>query len=211
MEKKLQILTVLNVLLFIGLAGIYALHFFGPKSNNVETVKVQPQTVELIEDVKPENYDGANPRMAYINTDTLMQRLNIVRTFDRKLKYDLQKLQEDLVKKQRALDKKVTAFQKEVNAAAISRNVAQIRENELMKEQQELMKLSEQYNNRLGVQEGIMNGQLIDTIQSFLMQYSQQNNIDLIFNNVKGNDFFYAKESYDITKDVLRKMNKQYK
>ncbi len=212
MEKKFQILSGLNVILFIGLIGIYVLHFMPEKDMNIDPVEAHEELIpEPVEQTESLKQSVESLKVAYINADTLMQRLNIVRTYERQLKYNLQKLQDDLGVKQKELDKKVAQLKKEINANVISVNVAKIRENELMREQQQLMKLSEQYNNRLGVQEVLMNGQLIDTIQNFLKHYSDQKGIDVVFNNVKGNDFFFAKESFDITPEVIRQMNKQYK
>jgi len=55
-----------------------------------------------------------------------------------------------------------------------------------------------------------MNITLLDTISSFMKNYNKKTNYDFILGYSKGGGILFANEAYDITKQVLEELNKQY-
>jgi len=73
------------------------------------------------------------------------------------------------------------------------------------------MSLQEKYTNELSQQEMNLNIQLLDSITNFLKRYNQKYKFDYILNIKKGGDVFLSNKTLDITGDVLKELNAEYK
>jgi outer membrane protein len=211
MEKKVNLLTVLNVILLLSVGTLFYLHFAG-KTNPMkeEVAEVTPVETQIVEEVEIDSIE-TKLNIAYIRSDDMLVQLNLVKTLQQQLQYQEQKYEEDLANKLKEVETKMKDLEREVQNKTVSMNVAKIRENELMKEQQGVIALRDRYTQALGYQEMQVNKVIIDSIENFLNRYNNNGRYDFIVNNVSGNDFLYVDKAYDITEEITNAMNKEYK
>ena len=194
--KKLSL--VLYVVLFLGVAGLYFLHFSGPsKAKKSETAV---------------NTLGSPAQgIAYINIDTVIFKFDMF--LDKR---------NDLVNKQKSaeaeLNSKGTQYQKDakdyqdkINKGLLTRASAAQIEQSLGQQQQELVSLRDKLQSNLVEEEQVMNRQVLDYITKFLEENRTEYNYQYILGKSFGSVVLYADNSSDITQKVLDAINKKYK
>ncbi len=214
MEKKVNLLTGLNIVLLIAVAILFYFQF---RTSGENTTDIAVQNQEEPKSVPTTPLDvnssvaGDHLKIAYVKTDDMLMQLSIVKNLQQQLQYQEKKYEEDLGKRLKEIEAKMTELKKQVQKNLISGNIAKIKENELAKEQQSLVALRDRYTQQLGYQEMQVNQIIIDSIQNFLTRYNKDGKYDLIVNNVSGNDFLYVDRAYDITTEITTAMNKEFK
>ncbi len=199
-KNKVSINTLLNIIFLVGLVVLYALYFFdiGKKSD------IEPGDIKAIE----RSVSDASVKIGFIDTDELFKRY----TFAQKLREDMlaeqRRLENDLTRKQRDFQQRVEEFQHQIQRGLISMEQAQVKEQELMYEQQELIMLSEEYSDRLHQKEIEFNAELFDSISNFIKRYNEEFGFDFVLSYSPGGGLLFAGEQYDITEDVIEKINK---
>ncbi|MGC3977112.1 MAG: OmpH family outer membrane protein [Paludibacteraceae bacterium] len=150
--------------------------------------------------------------IAYVNIDSLL--LNY--TFAKQANEALAKKQEDsrltVNSRQRELQGEFIDFQKKLeNNAFLSRERAEQEQLRLQKKQQDLQATTERLSQQIMEQQQKMSEQLRDTIDAFMKQYNKGGKYQLILSNTANDNILYAEKSYDITADVIKKLNERYK
>ena len=56
-----------------------------------------------------------------------------------------------------------------------------------------------------------LNRQLFNKITSFLKEYNKDNKFDIVLSTQLGSTVLYAENGFDITNDVVRLLNEEYK
>ena len=213
MEKRVNILMALNIVLLVSVAILFYLQFnpsVQPSSEPVtEMIPVQEEKSKVEDVTTPELQSGLN--IAYIRSDEMLMQLNIVKTLQQQLKFQETKYEEDLGKKLKEVEDKAKVLEGQIQRNELSVNIAKIKENELVKEQQALIELRDRYTQQLGYQEMQVNQIIIDSIQNFLKRYNKNSKYDIVVNNVTGNDFLFVDSSFDITAEITEAMNAEYK
>lgn len=150
--------------------------------------------------------------MAYVNIDSLL--LNY--TFAKQANEALTKKQEDsrltINSRQRELQGEMIEFQKKLeNNAFLSRERAEQEQARLQKKQQDLQMMADRLSQQIIDQQQKMSEQLRDTINSFMKQYNKDGKYQLILSNTSNDNVLYAGKKYDITSEVVKKLNERYK
>lgn len=148
--------------------------------------------------------------IAYINVDSLLLDYDFARNAnetlikkeeDARLKFNTQA---------RRLQDEVTEFQRKLeNNAFLSRERAEKEQTRLMQKQQELQELDGKLTQELFAEQQKVNEQLRDTINSFLKEYNKDMKYEVIFSNTANDNILQANGKYDITRDVVEKLNKR--
>ncbi|NVO01742.1 MAG: OmpH family outer membrane protein [Bacteroidetes bacterium] len=193
--KKGNINLILNVVLLIAVAVLFFLHFKGKNGGdeNVETKKNVPTSI------------------AYVNSDSLLNNYEYVKVLKTDLEAKQKSMEGEFSTKQKSFEYEVTEFQKKVNSNTISQELAQKTEQQLMQKQQALGELQQKMQQELSLQELEMNTKVLDTISSFMKKYNKKHNYNYILGYAKGSGILFANESFNITGDVLKQINKEYK
>ncbi len=191
-HRKINMGMALNILLLIAVVLLYIL-FFTSKPNDAE-----------------KNISGGKNKIqtiAFINSDSLMENYEFVKEMKTKLETNKKQLETQFTGKQNYFQKQLTDLETKVSTYLISKEEAQ---KKAMEMQQELMELNQTLSEKLSQQEMEMNVALLDTISSFMKNYNKKHNYDFILGYSKGGGILYANDAYDITKDVLVEINKEY-
>ena len=150
-------------------------------------------------------------RVMFINIDSLNEKYQFVK----KLKTDLEstgkRLESEILSEQAAFEKEATAFQKQVAANAIPEDRAKVMYEALMQKQQALAEKKDRYTQQVAEKEQAMHETLLDTVTNFLKRYNRVNKFDYILGYAKAGQILLANDTLDITGDVVKALNKEYK
>ena len=192
------VLTIINVIMFIGLIVLYFIVLKPENKGNVSEAGLQKKL------------ETGNISIAYVNSDSILAHYDLVKSMRSSLEMQTASLEGELKKKQAAFDKDAAYFQEQVNKQTISESSAQEIYAQLMAEQQKLYELRERYSNQIAEQEYNLNLVLIDSLNNFLGRYNKKVNFDYIFSYSKGGNILVANDSLDITSTVMEQINSEY-
>jgi len=200
-EKK-QFFTFSNIVSLIVLAGLIVLYFLFFTARKPE----EPKAAMALQK------SGARSiSVVFVNIDSLNEKYEFVKVLRNDLEGTGKRLQTEVLSEQSAFEKEAADFQKQVAANAISEEKAKIVYEELMKKQQGLADKKEKYTQQVANMELNMNMRLLDTITNFLKRYNKTYKFDYILTYKTAGDILIANDTLDITNDVVKSLNKEYK
>lgn len=193
---------IINGVLLIAVIVLFGLHISGNKKTGIQSGGVAVGDTSKY----------AKLPIAYVNVDSLLINYSFAKDLNEALLRKQEGSRASLNEKAKVLQAEMGDFQKKVdNNAFLSRDRAEAEQRRLMGKQQEFEQMKERLSSELMVQQQKMNEQLRDTINAFLKEYNKEKNYDLIISNTMFDNILYAKESYNITKDVVDQLNERYK
>lgn len=155
--------------------------------------------------------DSLRLPVAYINVDSLLVGYDFAKDLNEELIKKTEDARMNLNSKGQALEKEMADFQKKLQTNAfLSEDRAQAEYNRLQTKQQELEQLNYKLQNDLAQQQAQMNARLSDTIRSFVKEYNDEMHYELIFTNTMYDNILIDAPKYDITGDVLNRLNDRY-
>jgi len=189
----------IELILLIGLAVLYVLFFTLKKT-------AEPGTSPAFQ-----KSGGRSVRVVFINIDSLNNQY----LFVKKLKTDLEttgkRLESEILAEQAAFEKEATSFQKQAAANAIPEDKAKVMYEALMQKQQALTDKKERYTQQVSDKEQAMHLTLLDTVTNFLKRYNRTYKFDYILGYANAGQILLASDTLDITADVVKELNKEYK
>ena len=199
MEKKVNTLIGINVLLVIAVIVLFVLQF----SNGKGTIQT--------EDAEKDLSTGQNLKVAYVNTDSVLSKYKLVEVMEAKLQGEGEAMQKELQRRQQQLAQKYQQYQQRVKNNSISVEEAKRVEQELKREEENLYKLQQEYSQQYANQTRGMNKELVDTLRNFLDRYNRSSRFDYILaKSTTNNNILYSNDSLNITSKIIDKMNKEY-
>lgn len=198
MNSRTNLALVLSILSFIGMAVLLAIN----TGNKLPAGQVGPVP-------GPQQGEG-NARIVFINSDSLRVHYQFFKDLKSQLEETYKVKEADMTARQRSYEKDAAYFQEQMDKKSLSEKSAQMIYEELMKNQQKLIDLRDRYTEELSKSEYEMNLQIIDSIDVFLKRYNEQQGYDYILGYSKGSGILLAKDTLDITSDVLEKLNEEY-
>ena len=191
---------ILSVVAIIGLIIMYIIYF----TNNEE-----PVTENIVQKM-PVISSGSNS-IVFVNSDVLLKEYDLVKKLTEKLDSERKKKDANFMAKQRAYEDDAAYFQQQVQKQSISEQSAQQIYEQLMMTQQELYELQDKYTAELAQKEYEMNVILLDSVRNYLARLNNTYNFDYIFSYNTAGNIFLAKDTFDITPQVLEGLNWEYK
>ncbi|MFW6020037.1 MAG: OmpH family outer membrane protein [Bacteroidales bacterium] len=200
MEKKVNTLIGINVLIIIAVIVLFVLQFSGG-----DQAEKQPTGTE--KDLKT----GQNLKVGYVNTDSVLNKYKLVEIMEAKLEGEAEAMQKELQRKQQQLEQKYQQYQQGVKNNSINVEEANRIEQELKKEEEELYQIQQEYSQQYADQTRGMNKKLVDTLRNFLDRYNRSSRFDYILaKSSTNNNILYSNESLDITPKIIKKLNEEY-
>jgi outer membrane protein len=200
-NKLNKILLICNAVLFLGLIGIYILHF---TSNNVSGSKVNAAA-------KAPVVKEGGLKVAYVNTDTLLAKYQYAKDLEAEL-LAFKNQQEAYGKQQ------VEKFQKDYqdylkNGANMTLTQQQAKEEELKKRADKIGSLEQELTAKIMERQMAENTKLLNAIFAYVRDYNEQNQkFDIILRKTFENSpTLYMNEGMDITEEILNGLNEEYK
>ncbi len=197
-NKINPILLTLNLVTLAGIIILFILYFTGSGNKN-----------GIASGALAKANNGAIS-VAFVNNDSILSNYELVK----KMRADLQakgtRLEGEVAAKQKAFEKDAAYFQEQVKKKAISDQSAQEIYGQLQQNQQGIYQLRDRYAAELQQSEMDMNVALIDSVMNFLKRYNDKYKFDYILGFTKGGNILYANDTLDVTKDVIKELNKAY-
>lgn len=187
---------ILNGILAVAVIYLYVLHF----SNGSPTETEETTAVST----------NANmPKIAYVNSDTLLEYYDFFQDKRVELEAKAQKLQANYESRAKGLQSEIATFQR--NAGSMTMNQARAVEEDLVKKQQNLAQYQQNLSSELMQEEAKVNEELYEKVAEYLEEYGEEQNFKVVLTYTKNSGVLYADDSLDITRIVIDKLNERYK
>jgi outer membrane protein len=150
-----------------------------------------------------------NVKTAYIDTAELIEKYEKFKDEDDKFKVKSQELGRPLEAKVKAFQNEAQSFQQ--NAQAKGQQWAQQKGAELQQREQQLGMEQNALLQQLQQEGAVLKDTLISEVKQFIKTYGKKKGYDYVYGTGDAATILYAKDQYDITKDVLKELNDSYK
>lgn len=156
---------------------------------------------------------GAQPssRIVYVNTDTLLNNYDYYKDVVKEFQNKQFALENDLQRRTQSFQNEVALFQRRVQAGGMTEEQGKGTQLALQKKEQDIMLFRDNAAGNLQQEQAKKTDQLLTNIQEYLRKYNKSDKYDMVIGYSKGGGVLYAKEDLDITMDVLKGLNEEYK
>jgi outer membrane protein len=149
-----------------------------------------------------------NFKTAYIDTAELLKEYEKFKVEDEKFKVKSEEMGRPLESKFRAFESEAKNFQN--NARLKGQAWAQQKGTELQQREQELGIEQNALIQQLQLEGAQLRDSIIKEVREYIKDYGKKEGYDYIYGTGDAATILYSKEPYNITKDVLEKLNKDY-
>lgn len=157
-----------------------------------------------------ENTGSTKDKIVYLNSDSLSEKYQYFKDIKSKLENKVKKAQADLQSKSTAFQREVAEYQK--NAATMSAGDRQATEQKLARKQDELARLDQTASSSIAKDESEEFNNVYNKITEFLKKHAADNGYKLVLTYSKSNPtVLYADPSLEITNEVIKQLNAEYK
>lgn len=184
---------ILNAILFVAVGVLYYMNFSGKKSDGVESDVKAPSSLKV----------------AYINADTVLKYYDFVTENKTILEAKGKRLEQDLQNRAKSLQDEIGAYQRNVSNLTIGQ--AKAVEENLQKKEQNFRLFQQSVEQELINDQTKMSVTLRDRITGFLKTYAQGSNLEVVLKFDTSSDVLFGNAGIDISKDVIKGLNDQYK
>jgi len=187
---------IFSSLALAGVAVLFVMKFTG-NNEPIKTTLPPPST--------------SGHTIAYINTDTILARYELVKELEDQLKAKSENMDKQLSGRQKELDNEAEYFQKSINNKSLSEESAQEIYQKLMAKQQSIAEQKESFRQELAYEDVRINTLLIDTVTNFLKRFNKKAGYDYVLGYNKTGNIFLTNDTFDITNVVLAELNHEYR
>ncbi|MEO8235241.1 MAG: OmpH family outer membrane protein [Flavobacterium sp.] len=147
-------------------------------------------------------------KTAYIDTQKMMEDYTEAKELDEKYKTKQEVMGRELEVAAKNLKAEMDGFQQ--NAQAKGQVWAQQKGSQLQQRQQQLQYAQQAMAQQLQQESGKEMDTLVKSVKQLIKDYGKQKGYDYIYGTGDAATVLYAKDSYDITKDVVKMINDKY-
>lgn len=149
-----------------------------------------------------------NFKTAYIDTAELLKEYDKFKDEDEKFKVKSEEMGRPLESKFRAFENEAKSFRS--NAQVKGPAWAQQKGAELQQREQQLGIEQNALIQQLQVEGAQLRDSIIKEVKEYIKDYGKKEGYDYIYGTGDAATILYSKDSYNITKEVLEKLNKEY-
>ncbi len=180
----------------------------GSNDQKQEDTKAQ-ETKAVAKDNKTLTSGGL--KVAYVDTDSVMLQYDMAKDLEAEIKAYQTKLENEFAAKQKKFETDYANYMK--NGASLTLTEQQQTEKQLQQRGTELQQLQPQLMAQLQERQVADNKKLLDAVYAFIKDYNQKHQqFDIILaKSYIGSPVLYIDESMDITKEIIKGLNEEYK
>lgn len=176
---------------------------------SINACNKQPKTADKVE-TKTVESNIENSAIVFVNSDSLLNNYTYFKEIKAKFEGKSKKAQDDLKSKGTAFQREVAAYQQ--GAATLTAEQRAATEQRLARKQQELQGYQQNAGAALQNEEGVENEKLYNKVAEYLKKYAKVKGYKMVLTYSKSNSsILFADESLDITKEVIKGLNEDYK
>jgi outer membrane protein len=156
---------------------------------------------------------GGQPsgRIVYVNTDTLLNNYEYYKDVVKEFENKRFALENDLAKRSQSFQNEVSMFQRRAQAGGMTEEQAKTTQMQLQKKEQDIMLFRDNAAGNLQEEQAKKTDELLTNINAYLKKYNSSDKYDMVIGYSKGGGVLYAKEDLDITDEILKGLNEEYK
>lgn len=147
-------------------------------------------------------------KTAYIDTVKLMEEYDEAKEMQDKFKTQGEVKGRELEVEARKLEAEKKAFQQ--NAMVKGQAWAQQKYAELQQRAQQLAYAEQAIAQQLQAEGGSKRDSIVEKVRGFIKEYGKKQGYDYIYGTGDAATVLYAKDTYDITKEVVKALNEKY-
>lgn len=156
--------------------------------------------------------NGTGTKVVYINTDTLMNNYLLAIELNEAFLKKQEERRTELNVKAKSLDQEANEFQRKLqNNGFLSEARAVDARDQLLVKQENLRRLQQEMMDKTAREQNDLNKQLYDKLTFFLKEYNKDHKFDIVLSTQVGSTVLYAVNGFDITNDVVKILNEDYK
>lgn len=148
-------------------------------------------------------------KTAYIDTSKLMEESTEAKDIEAKYKDKSKQMGSELESEVKRFKSEAANFKQ--NAMANGQAWAQQKGAELQQREQQLGYAQQAMMQQLQQESGVELDTLIKTYRKVIKDYGKEKGYDYIYGTGEAASVLYAKDNYDITKDIIKLINDKYK
>jgi len=148
-------------------------------------------------------------KTAYVDTQKLMEKSEEIKDLDDKRKVKTEEMGRELDAKVQQLKLDYASAQSEANAKGPQ--WAQIKAQELQKRERELGIMQESMGRQLQEEFGVKRDTIVSQIKNVIKEYGKKKGYDYVYGTGDAASILYAKDSYNVTEDILKQLNEKFK
>lgn len=168
------------------------------------------ESEEVVENNAEETVTGG-AKIAWVELDTLMSQYQLYKDYEVELTAKGNNIQKTLAQKQQTLESHAAALQKKYESNGFTtRDELERAQAQIQNEQMQLQQLAERLQADFAAEQARVNAEARDSIQAFLKSYNKSKKYDYVMIKA-GDNLLIANPKLDITKDVVKGLNKRYK
>jgi outer membrane protein len=196
---KTNLSLTLNLVLLIAVGVLYYLHF--KKQNNELSTTAVPAIVN--------SSASSQSGVYYINTDSLLSNYEFYKKQEAELENEQNRMRNQLKSQGEKLEQEFYMYQQQ--GASMTENQRAEKEADLAKKQQDFMTDKDALVEKLDQKQMDASNALYDRVNAYLKKLKVDGRINYVLGFKKGGSIFYASDSLDITSQVLKGLNEEYK
>lgn len=176
-----------------------------PAADKAKDTKVESASIKIEE--------GARLPIAVVDIDSLLNNYTLAIEANEALIKKQEDARLDLNQRAKSLQNEMVEFQKKLeNQAFLSRERAESEQRRLLKKQDDLQLLGQQKEQDFMIEQQNLSIRIQDSINSVINHINADGRYHLIVTTSSlNNNILYSNPSYDITSEVLDKLNERYK
>lgn len=148
-------------------------------------------------------------KTAYVDTSNLLEEYTEAKDIEAKYKSKGEEMGKQLEAEVARFRNEASSFQK--NAQTYGPQWAQQKGAELQKKEQELSYAQQTILRQLQEESGKEMDSLVKDVKKFIKDYGKEKGYNYIYGTGDAASVLYAKEEYDITKEIIKLLNDKYK
>lgn len=171
----------------------------------------QKSAGEAEEAAQSEGAETTGLKIAYVEMDSLITQYQLYKDYEEELTRKGTNIQSTLAQKQRTLEQHAAAMQKKYESNGFTtRDELERAQNNIQAEQQQLQELADRLQTDFAQEQARVNQEARDSIQAFLRSYNKTKKYDYVLVKA-GDNMLVANPKMDITKEVIKGLNKRYR
>jgi outer membrane protein len=186
---------VLNIVLLVAVIVLYVLYFSGNKAAG----KANGNDSTAVSDL----------RIAFINADTVLKYYDYLKISKDKLEAKSKKLQQDYRNRAMGLQSEISNYQRTVNTMTLGQ--VRAAEEDLQKKQQNLQMYEQTLSQQMMQEEAELNRALYERVTDYLKKYGSEKGLHMVLKYDPTSDMLYGTQALDITQDVIKGLNDDFK
>jgi outer membrane protein len=183
---------ILNGILLVAVGVLYFIHFSGKKGGSVSSITAP-----------------SDLKIAYLKSDSVFKYYDYFKEMKTILEAKGKKLDQDLQNRGQSLQNEIASYQR--NISNLTSGQAKALEEDLGKMQQNIRLYQQSLEQELLNDQNKLTEALYGRITTFLKKYSEGSSLQVVFKFDQSSDVLFGGPGIDISQDVIKGLNDDYK